>query len=230
VTIFATANLSDLDHLTSVARWSHLLEEEFKIRERMSWESDNGPYPEQGDLHNWVPSAGIKPSKTQLQEWWKAVANVWREYPRQIANGSNPTPPPADLATIMATLCFDLAVGKLPAPISEAISEGRTSHGFHENRHIGLAVAYHIAAKNGINHNGHQIKVQDATPTKTVSQAFGVADNTVRKWVSKYQPAFLGVNNIAPETLVHLMNEAGKIYAQAGRSHSAITKRSKKGQ
>jgi hypothetical protein len=227
LTAFATVNLTDLDHLTPAVRWQHLIEEEFKIRERMSWESVNGPYPEQADLQKWAPTSGIKPSKQQLQEWWKAVANVWREYPRQIANGNSPTPPPADLAYIMAGLCFDLAVGKMPEPMSEAISEGRTSPSFHEHRDIGLAVAYHKAAKIGIVHNGYQIKVQDATPTKTISQNFGVASSTVRKWIGKNQAAFLGVNDILPETLVHLMEQAGETYTKAGRSHSAIAKRSK---
>jgi hypothetical protein len=229
VPIFATANLADLDHLSPAARWMCLLGIELKIRERMSWEAANGPYPENDDLQNWSPQSGVEPSRQQLQEWWKSVANIWREYPRQIANGNSPAPPPADLATVMAGFCFDLAVGKLPASIRQAISEGRTSPSYYESRDIGLAVAYHKAAKHGIFHNGHQIKVQDATPTKTVSQAFGVADNTVRKWVGKCQPAFLGVNDIVPETLVHLMKEAGKNYAQAGRSHSAIVKRSKMG-
>lgn len=228
MTIFATVNLSDLDHLNSAARWQHLIEEEFKIRERMSWEASNGPFPESDDLQNWTASAGIKPSKQQLQEWWRSVANIWREYPRQIANGINPIPPPADLASIMATFCFDLAVGKLPAPISEAISEGRTSLGFHENRDIGLAVAYHKATKQGIAHNGINITVADATPTKTISKNFGVAASTVRKWVANRQPAFLGVHDITNETLIHLMTEAGKTYSNAGRSHSAIGIRLKK--
>jgi hypothetical protein len=194
----------------------------------MDWESHNGPYPEQDDLQNWEPTTGIRPSKQQLQEWWKAVANVWREYPRQIENGNSPMPPPVDLASIMAALCFNLAVGQMPETMSEAISEGRTSPGFHEIRDIGLAVAYHKAAKSSVAHNGHQIKVNDATPTKTISKEFGVASSTVRKWVRKYQPAFLGVNDIEPETLIHLMTQAGKTYTKAGRSHSAIASRPKK--
>lgn len=228
MTIFATANLADLEHLSPAARWMCLLEDELKIRERMSWEQANGPYPENDGLQNWVPKSGVMPSKQQLQEWWKSVANIWREYPRQIANGNNPTPPPADLATVMAGLCHDLAVGKLPAPISDAISEGRTSPSYYESRDIGLAVAYHKAARHGIAHNGITVKIQDSKPTKTISENFGVKANTVRKWAAKYQPAFLGVNDITSETLVHLMTEAGKTYTNAGRSHSPIGKRPKK--
>lgn len=194
----------------------------------MDWESHNGPYPEQVDLQKWEPTTGVRPNKQQLQEWWKAVANVWREYPRQIATGNNPTPPPANLASIMADFCGYLAVGKMPEPMSDAISEGRTSVGPQENRDIGLAVAYHKAAKHGIIHNDIIVKIQNSKPTETICKNFGVKPSTVRKWVSKYQPAFLGVNDIETETLVHLMTEAGKRYTNAGRSHSAISKRPKK--
>ena len=48
----------------------------------------------------------------------------------------------------------------------------------------GFAVAYHCAAKTGIEHNGKRVFVVDDTPTKTISKFYGVKPNTVRGWVS----------------------------------------------
>ncbi len=212
--------------MTPAERWKFLTEAEFTMRKRFEWQSHNGPHPEPHEMQNWTPAAGISPSKEQLQKWWGAVKDVWLEYSRQIAEGLSPMPPPADLARVMGGLSGYLAVGKMPPQISDAIAEGRTPPAPKESRDIGLAVAYHKAAKSGIIHNGATIRIADLTPTKTISENYKVAANTVRSWVSKYEPAFLGVNSITPEILDSLMRKAGKTYRNSGRSHAAIRRRS----
>ncbi len=219
--------LADLNHLRPDQRWNHLLFEEYRIRELIAWQRHNGPLLEAHETRDWKTTVGIDPTREQLQSWWRAVENIWREYARQIAAGLNPTPPPADLAYVMAELCGLLGVGKMPEPIRDAISEGRTEVGPRERRDIGIAIAYHKAAKGGIIHNGQTITVSDASPTKTISEHFNVKANTVRSWVRKYQPAFLGVNGIDEALLLSMMKTAGKNYSTKGRSFSAIAKRPK---
>ena len=97
--------MMDLSSLTPAQRWTHFINEELKIRQRMEWKSFNGNYPNSDELQEWVPAAGVKPTKEELQIWWGAVGNIWREYSRQNAVGINPNPPPANLASIMAVLC-----------------------------------------------------------------------------------------------------------------------------
>jgi len=137
-------------------RWLAALHHEQDLRERMNWQRLNGPFPSHNQMENWEPRPGINPSSKSLQKWWAAIAAVWREYSRQIAIGELPDPPPAELAAVMAGFCGYLGVGKLPGPMKDALSEGRTPLGPEERRDIGLAVAYHRAAKGGIIHNGNQ--------------------------------------------------------------------------
>jgi hypothetical protein len=47
-----------------------------------------------------------------------------------------------------------LAVGQIPGPIAHAATEGRRSFGPSYRRDIGFAVAYILAAKQGIQHQG----------------------------------------------------------------------------
>ena len=218
-----------------IAIWNYLLKTEFNLRERMQWEAENGPYPSVVKSATSRPSKGIRPSKSKsirpskekLQAWWEAAAKVWQEYPRMIARGITLEQPPTDLAGVMALMCGYLAVGKLPDPIAEAIGEGRTQIGPTEQRDIGLAVAYHQATKpSGLTHNNKQIFVVDKTPSKTISAKYAVKPGTVRGWTRKYKPTFLGVNDVDAALLNYLMEEAGKRYAAAGRSHTAIRKRS----
>lgn len=218
---------NDADEFTTEQRWLAALSRERQIWDKINWTITNGPIPTTADMWNWESKPGSIPTRGQLQEWWGAVQGVWQEYTRQVAAGNPPNPPPFDLALVMAGLCGYLAVGKLPDPIRDAITEGRTLPGPMELSDVGKAVAYHRAAKTGIYHNGKKIVVVDPTPTKTISKSYGVTTNTVRGWIKKYPPAFLGVTDIDSNILCHLMETGGKRYIDAGRSQAAIIKRAR---
>ena len=102
--------------------------------------------------------------------------------------------------------------------------------GYWETRDIGVAVAYRKACdQEGILHNSKVVKVDDLHPTKTIAQAYEVHETTVWGWCRKYQPAFLGVNDINAEVLKGLMEASGRRYQRAGRSKTAIRFRNAKG-
>lgn len=218
-----------IDENSPQYRWLVAIHRESQIRERINWQSANGPYPSatEQNAFGWKPKPGVPPTRQQLQEWWAALEIVWREYSRQVAIGQSPDPPPSGIAAIMADFCGFLAVGRLPEPMGDAISEGRTAPVPKELRDIGFAVAYHRGTKTGIEHNGQRVVIVDDTPTKTISDSYGVTPNTVRGWVRKYPPAFLGINDINSDVLIHLMKTAGKRYSEAGRSQAAIVKRAR---
>jgi hypothetical protein len=209
-------------------QWKECLTEEERIRGELRWQLNNGPRPSPDEFSEWERGPGLKPSRIQLQDWFKSIEAVWRMYSRQIASGYVPLPPPAMLAETMANLMGSIAVGELPDEIADAIGEGRSEYGPHLRRAIGWAVAYHRAAQgNGILHQGVVVYVKDKSPTKTVAEAFKVSRATVRKWVKKYPPAFLGVFAVTPDVVAIQMNHFAKIYRSAGRSEAAIRHRAK---
>lgn len=215
-----------MDTREASIKWLETLSHEQAIRRKLEWQAANGPYPAAGEISDWEPQFGITPSKEQLREWWSAVEAVWREYSRQTAAGFTLNPPPAELAGIMGNLAGYLAVGQLPDPISEATrSEGRTAPGPDERRDIGIAVAYHRAATEGLLHNGKVVRVEDRTHTKTICGLYDVRDSTVRSWMQKHQPAFLGINDITPSLLKARLVQAAKRYRNGGRSKAAIEQR-----
>jgi len=123
-----------------------------------------------------------------------------------------------------------LAIGQLPGPIYDARREGRRSPGPDELRDIGWAVVYRQASRpEGINHNGENIRVRDATPVKTLARLFKVDANTVRGWVRDYPQAFCGVNNINADVIIKHTEQAGRRYANCGRGNESIRRRRRKG-
>ena len=202
------------DQLDALNRWRTALEREVRLRGHLNMARANGK-----------ASSG-----EDLRQWWSAAEGVWREFSRQVASGHLPDPQPAELAAVTEQMFGYLAVGRLPDPMRDALSEGRHKPGPQERWDIELAVAYHRAAKGGLEHNGQRITIADKTPTKTISSHYGVAAATARQWFRQHPPAFLGVNNVNAETLVALMKAAARRYRIAGRSAKAISSRNAKRQ
>lgn len=196
----------------ALVEWQEALDEEYQARNSLT--------PALAD--------GVAPPALALRHWWSTVSRVWKLYALSVARAAPPTPPPADLANIMADLAGYLAVGQIPDPIRDAASEGRRNPGPDEARDIGFAVAYHRAARPGLMHNGVLLKLDDRHPTKTIAAKYNVAPSTVRKWNRSYEPAFLGTNSVTVEILENLMSKAAARYRAAGRSHSAIAARGAK--
>ena len=102
---------------------------------------------------------------------------VLRAYcrPKNWESQARPAEPlPVQLAAVIANQIRYLAVGKCPEPIAVLTGRGQPGVGPHEDRDIGLAVAYVKAAKRG--------DIQDRSPVKTVCRLYGVDDSTVRRW------------------------------------------------
>jgi hypothetical protein len=112
-------------------------------------------------------------------------------------------------------LCGYLAVGKVPAPITDVHGAGQKKPGPTERRDIRIAATYVNAAKAG--------KITDATPIKTITKAFGVGQRTAEGWARDSTDLPVETPGILPS----LVERAGRRYQQAGRSHSAITERAK---
>jgi hypothetical protein len=77
-------------------------------------------------------------------------------------------------------------------------------------------------------HNDEVIRIDDPDPVERIHLWFGVAKRTVYDWIKKFEPAFLGVNNVNGEILANLTIQAAERYRNAGRSTGAIRKRSRK--
>ena len=172
---------------------------------------------------------GIAPKEMlprRLREWWAAISAVLQAYSRLSVTQSITFPP--NLAAVLSQLTGHLAVGHIPDPIKDAASEGRSGLRPGERRDIGYAVAYLRACQNRLSHNKQSIQINDKHPTKTVAQLYNVQPATVRSWQKNVEPAFLGVNDINAEILIHLMEDGAKRYTQASRSTAAIARRDKR--
>jgi hypothetical protein len=161
-----------------------------------------------------------------LQDWWKAIELALTMYRLALADERTLTPPPLDILANCSNVAGYLAVGQIPKTVADAASEGRRPPGPTEQRDIGFAVAYMLAAsRDGIMHFGERIIIADETPIKTVCEAFGVKRSTAQGWKQKVKPAFLGLGPINGKILESRMRQAGGRYQREGRSASAITKR-----
>jgi hypothetical protein len=161
-----------------------------------------------------------------LRDWWGTIEAALKVYKIALADGRVLNPPPLEILAGLEITVSCLAVGKMPGPVADAISEGRRGAESRERRDIGFAVAYMIAASTtGLEHAGEQIIIADESPVKTVCEAFGVSRTTAQGWRKKIQPAFLGLNRIDGDILGSLMRDAGERYKADGRSASAITRR-----
>ena len=157
-----------------------------------------------------------------LQTWWLTVSDVFHVYQVARSQGADPVPPPLELLAVMTELAAYIAAGQLPDSIAHASSRGRHRPGPDMARHMGIAVAYMLAARpGGIEHCGETIVIVDKTPVKTICDAFGVGRQTAYDWKQTIPPA-LGVKPLDGEMLTLLMQEAGARFRAAGSSASAI--------
>lgn len=204
-----------MDDAAARWHWQQLLSKELALREALS-----GLGPE---------ATSTEEFKDTLRQWWASIEAALDFYVRALTEGKTLSSHPLAILSSMKGFAGYLAVGKIPAPIANAASEGRRSPGPTEKRDIGLAVAYMLAAsKGGIEHWGERIIIADKAPVKTVMDAFGVKRTTAQGWKKTFDPSFLGSNPINGEILKHLMTKAGDRYKASGRSASAIARRGRR--
>jgi hypothetical protein len=204
-----------------------LRDAEFSTREKIARRAAWLAMPEESKRGS-VEYFGFRDDAAQagelLRDWWRSIEMLFKATARATALGETVPPIPEALNAIAGIASY-LAVGKIPDPVKAAAAKGRTKRGPWEARDIGVAVAYTLACKGMLQHNGHAVSITDQTPNKTVREAFGVSDRTVRDWQNDCQPDSLGVNDITPDILTNLMKKAGERYSSAGRSTQAISKR-----
>jgi hypothetical protein len=161
-----------------------------------------------------------------LQNWWKAIEAALTVYRRALANGRALLPPPLAILDVYSNVACYLAIGQIPGIVADVTLEGRRPPRPTEQRDIGYAVAYMLAAsKDGIEHHGERVIIVDKKPIRTVCEAFGIKRSTAHGWKQKVLPAFPGVGPIDGDILESFMRQAGERYQREGRSASAITKR-----
>jgi len=158
----------------------------------------------------------------QLREWWKTVSEIL--YAMQNRQGTPPDPMPMELLFVLAETAAYLATGKIPSPIADVASKGRTGPGPAETRDIRWAVTYRAAVDRGW--------IDDPSPSKTLQIAYGLrSTRTVQYWCDNYQPFGEERHHNTPTIIVDRMEDAAKRYSIAsGRTQSAILRKSNRGE
>jgi len=202
---------SAMNDASAEMNWPRLLMSESRARQSAS---DCAGRPGAGDA---------------LRAWWQAVADACFEYERAVAQREQPEPPPVQLIERLRGVAGYLAVGKLPDTVRLAAKRGRTAPGPGEMRDMRMAVAYHHACRpEGIEHNGIRIRIEDPDPIERIHLWYGVEKRTIYDWLDRYEPAFLGVNDVNKDIIISMTVRAAEHYRQAGRSQAATTARDAK--
>lgn len=161
---------------------------------------------------------GNTPDRKTFQEVFRAAESVLWAYclPQNIDSDGRPIEYfPIDLAGSLAWHIGYIRTGHLPSTIKDMLRPGSPGVGPHERNDIALAVAYIVAARQGI--------IVDRHPSKSISELYGVTTRGVRKWQEKYkgtEPSDFYPNIDAPdfeELLNRDVKEAGLRYQQGGR-------------
>jgi hypothetical protein len=182
--------------------WSALVEEERALRS--TWLSL---------LRQQKPSPAARAKAAR--DWWRVVSEVMAGCVEGSRRGSLDRAPPVELFRVLELLAGDLAAGNLPSPMREAVSRGRGGMGPTEQRHIAIAAAYIQAAKRG--------DLDDKTPIKTITEAYGVTRQAAQAWGKRDVSSFKLPSH--PQALTKKMREVGAIYSRAGRGTGALRAR-----
>jgi hypothetical protein len=164
--------------------------------------------------------------RKRLRDWWGSIERLLAFHEKELAeSGVSRRNIPIRLLSTLRCFAGYLAVGQIPSPIADTATEGRRKIGPSYRRDVGFAVAYILAAKQGIQHQGETIAIADKAPVKTVCEAFDVKRTAVRNWQRTVPVAYLGANRVNAEIVTSLMKSAAERYRIAGRSERAIERR-----
>lgn len=174
------------------------------------------------DVHH----SGKTPSRTQVAAMWQQVLEVLKEYRLQ-DNMRDPVNRPIDHLPVEITLVIErnlgeLVAGKLPDLFEVLLRAGAPGILPHERQDIENAVLYREAVREGL--------IDDRSPNKTIREAYGVAESTVRSWVKRYP---MSVNDFLPgarqqakaRAITNGMRQSATRFSATGRSHKAVTAR-----
>ena len=153
------------------------------------------------------------------REYFRRLAELFNLYtsPDNLVDGNPQYPLPAIVANQIANLCHYLGDGIIPEPIKHCASRGRPL-GPDERRDVRYAVAYVLAAKDGL--------IQDPHPTKTITKEYGLSDRkSVQGWIREHGREISKVGPTDPELIEARMMEAAGRYRESGRHQDAIRRR-----
>ncbi len=183
-------------------------------RDHRAWLAEHGPESASADFRN------------RLRDWWGSIEKLLDFHVKEMAESPEVHRDiPIDVLSALRGFAGYLAVWQIPGPIAHAATEGRRNIGPSYRRDVGFAVAYILAAKQGIQHHGEIVTIADKAPVKTVCEAFDVSRTTVRDWQRIVPVAYLGANRVDAEIVTNLMKSAAERYRLAGRSMGAIDRR-----
>jgi hypothetical protein len=169
---------------------------------------------------------GKKPSKKTNKRFWNSVCNVLHAYRREenLGYSDNPIHPfPPTVAIALERVLGEMVAGTLPEPWEALRRAGAPSPLPLEREDIGWAVRYMKASREGV--------ISDKSPNKTVREAYGVGESTVRSWVKKYPHVKTDdfLPNASPKVRAAIITKrvksGGTRYSHSGRSLSAISTR-----
>ena len=157
------------------------IEKELRLRHQLRAAQKNGRKRDQGDI---------------CREWWGAMEALLE----QTAQAFRPS---KGALIQLSQLAGYLAVGTISPLIELARSRGNRKAGPRKRSHLGWAVAYVRAAKEG--------RVADARHTKTIAKSFGVTERTVQKWAAHIAPPS-GSKDMRGEQIKEEMENAARAY------------------
>ena len=153
------------------------------------------------------------------REYFRRLAELLNLYtsPDNLPDSNPRYPLSAIVAKQLASLCQYLGDGIIPGPIKHCVRRGRPL-GPDERRDVRYAVAYVLAAKDGL--------LQDPHPITTITKEYGLSDRkSVQGWISEHRREISKAGSTDPELIKARMMEAAGRYRKSGRHQDAIRRR-----
>ncbi len=164
--------------------------------------------------------AGKKSRGKASREWFAQVHKVLDQWIRTPTETRLPYRPPDEVLIILCNIADDLSRGLLREPLTDIIEHGRNPMDQVEENDIGYATAYLQAVEDG--------KINDRSPVKTITDAYGVKRQTAQRWKKKKVPDAIVELVRDLDVLMDKVRSRGKFYRMAGRSSEAIQRRDQK--
>lgn len=161
-------------------------------------------------LLNLYPRSSSRESDrlTASRAWWRQVEITLQKFVDLDEGHGHVQPFPRDLLETLSGLAGELATGRTPGPVKDAVTSGNKLHGPRKRRDIAWAIAYIDATKRG--------EIQDYRHNKTVGQQYSVSTTTVRKWMTGRSKICEGLDlSGSPEEIEKRMRRAGEYYRKA---------------
>ena len=146
--------------------------------------------------------ATIARNRPLAQDWFRASASLLAQFREQSRLGLTPEVP-IEAIDRLANLAKHFADGR-EHPVAAAARDNERGYWPAERRGLAVAVFYARAAKAG--------EVNDRFYNKTIREAYGVRDRTVRRWIADGERICAGFAPPDASRLPEMLNLAGGQY------------------